>query len=94
MNQMETLSNPDISKQASELKALWETKIKPGGKLNVATYEKINAFNAKLKSEYSVEELAKTKLYHILLGSGDEIKPSTQFDLPGGIIEKYIREEL
>lgn len=57
-----------------------------------AIMERMVAFLAMLKKEFSEDEVIKTKLYHLLAGSG-MFAEAERFDVPGGLIERFIREE-
>lgn len=57
-------------------------------------HEKIAAFGKALLQEMTRERLSKVRLWHMLIGSTVSPEEVPEFDLPGGRIERFIREEL
>ncbi|MEI6480288.1 MAG: hypothetical protein WCO12_02085 [bacterium] len=53
-----------------------------------------NFVDKELTPEFGRQELQKYKMFHILIGSTLEPEASLKLDLPGNIIEKFIRERL
>ncbi|HXK39762.1 MAG TPA: hypothetical protein VJ837_02940 [Candidatus Paceibacterota bacterium] len=54
--------------------------------------ERMVVFIARLREEVPEAELMGTRLYHLLAGSG-MFAEAERFDVPGGLIERFIREE-
>jgi hypothetical protein len=76
----------------AELKVLFQQKRKQGG---FEFLNKIKPFIDSLTQEFSRAELEKTQLFNLVSGSGPPHDASfvfTEFDLPGGEIEKFIRK--
>lgn len=56
------------------------------------THAKIVAFARKLKKQFASEVVNDSQLYHMLIGSTTH--DSKTLDVPGGLVERFIREEL
>lgn len=54
--------------------------------------KKIGGFVAGLRGQFSEDFLYRTKLFHELFGS--TAGALERFDVPGGLIERFIREDL
>ena len=87
----------ELEKQEETIKSL---KVIVSGALSkeaLDVWEKISNFTDKLIEDFGGrQKVEKYKLFHILIGSGYEgieEKPP-YFDVPGSLIEKFIREEL
>jgi hypothetical protein len=78
----------------AELKDIFSRRRKEGG---LDFYNKVGAFVAELLKEFTPSQLQATKLFHLVSDSGPSENPSaikfTELDLPGGQIERFIREE-
>lgn len=80
------------SEKYTELKSLFQQKRKQGG---LEFFNKIAPFVQKLVDEFGRPELEKTQLFNLISGSGAPEDGSfvfTEFDLPGGLIESFIRK--
>ncbi|MEK7579215.1 MAG: hypothetical protein AAB460_01635 [Patescibacteria group bacterium] len=60
----------------------------------LGTHEKTADFSAALIQELSDSVVRGTRLFHLLASSTLEEGVSLPFDVPGGRIKKFIREEL
>ena len=76
----------------SSLKEIMATKVAQEG--IIENHNRCVAFAQKLEKEFGILELRKYKTYHLLIGTSSTSAQAPHFDLEGGIIEKFIREEL
>lgn len=91
---MESISSNELNEHAevlSTLREVLDTKRKQLGVL--AWHQKIVDFVDKLKKDgVSIDELKDCKIYHLLISSGSST--AQKLDLDGGVIQKFIENEL
>lgn len=56
------------------------------------THEKVVVFDERLRADLPNTVINDSRLYHMLIGS--TAHDTKTFDVPGGLIERFIREEL
>ncbi len=80
------------AEKIQELKEIIENKKKEKG--YTAVKEILDPYVKLLDSAFGRDALIKTKVFHLLIDSGFNDELSPEFDLPGGRIERFIRERL
>ncbi len=78
----------------AELDAIIKSKIKEKG-FEVIHHKIIGFINALISAEICTKkELEDTKVNHILSHSGEKDLGEHKFDIEGGLLERFLREEL
>lgn len=86
---------PDTSEQ-ERFDELKERMSKAYGRAvrDLSILKRIEDFMGDLRERHDETDLLATRLYHLISIGSTSLEPTTQFDLPDGSIERFIREEL